>query len=493
MLVSALGYFKSLRMLFNSLLFLYYFLPFVLLGNILLPSRFRNKFLLIASLLFFAWGGVLYTFVFFGSILLNFAGGILIEKTKQKPPKKKIVFISIITLNLLILCIFKYGDFLIVNVNAMNNLFGLDPFPIQKILLPIGISFYTFHGLSYITDVYRGTTVPQRKLSDLSLYIAFFPQLIAGPIVRYKDISEQLTNRSFSFDHFNQGIYRFVIGLGKKVLIANVLAYLADGLFNSDPLNLGITEAWIGITAYTFQIYFDFSGYSDMAIGLARCFGFQFKENFNFPYLAESIKDFWRRWHISLSSWFKDYVYIPLGGNRNGKFKTYRNLLVVFFLTGLWHGASWNFVVWGFFHGFFIVLESTILEKVLSKLWKPFRIIYGFIIVLIGWVLFRANTLTHAIQYYKAMFGMNKTTTSFWDSIELQINLEQWIAFILAIAGSFGLLRFFNDFNKAPDIIGSPFTNTKNSIKVIFSICILFICTIYLASGTYNPFIYFRF
>jgi alginate O-acetyltransferase complex protein AlgI len=477
-------------MLFNSLLFLYYFLPFVLLGNIVLPVRFRNKFLLIASLIFFAWGGVSYTLIFIGSILLNFAGGILIEKGNSKPKKKKLIFSSIVALNLLTLCIFKYGSFFISNVNAANELFDLPALSVPQILLPIGISFYTFHGLSYITDVYRGTTAPQRKLADLSLYISFFPQLIAGPIVRYKDISGQLTNRTFSYDHFNQGIYRFIIGLGKKVLIANALASLADQFFNADPESLGVAEAWIGIIAYTFQIYFDFSGYSDMAIGLARCFGFQFKENFDFPYLAESIKDFWRRWHISLSSWFKDYVYIPLGGNRNGKWKTYRNLLIVFFLTGLWHGASWNFIVWGFFHGFFIVAESTMLERVLKRLWRPFRIMYGFSIVLIGWVLFRADTLTHAIQYYQAMLGMNDEGI-FRNLIGSQINTEQSIAFLLAIAGSFGLLNFFNDFNKLPDLAGS--SNAKDSVKVIFSICILIVSTMYLASGTYNPFIYFRF
>jgi alginate O-acetyltransferase complex protein AlgI len=480
-------------MLFSSLLFLFYFLPFVLLGNIILQPRFRNKFLLIASLIFFAWGGVSYTLIFIGSILLNFAGGIFIEKCNPRPKKKKIVFACTVALNLLILCIFKYGSFFITNVNVVNELFGLSVLTVPQILLPIGISFYTFHGLSYITDVYRGTTPPQRKLADLSLYISFFPQLIAGPIVRYKDISEQLTNRVFSTDYFNQGIYRFVIGLGKKVLIANTLAYLADGFFNADPKSLGIDEAWVGIIAYTFQIYFDFSGYSDMAIGLARCFGFQFKENFDFPYLAESIKDFWRRWHISLSSWFKDYVYIPLGGNRNGKFKTYRNLLIVFFLTGLWHGASWNFIVWGFFHGFFIVTESTFLEKILNKLWKPLRVCYGFFTVLIGWVLFRADSLTHAIQYYEAMFGMSEKIIPPSGSTEMQITYEQLIAFILAIAGSFGLLNFFNDFNKIPDQIRSPYAIIRDIVKVVFFACVLIVCTMYLASGTYNPFIYFRF
>ncbi|HSH67498.1 MAG TPA: MBOAT family O-acyltransferase [Bacteroidia bacterium] len=481
-------------MLFNSLLFLYYFLPLVLLGNILLQDRFRNKFLLVASLIFFAWGGVSYTFIFIGSILLNFAGGIFIDRTRSNAKRKKTVFVCIVSLNLLILGIFKYGGFVVENINWIYDNFGMNTLDVPRILLPIGISFYTFHGLSYITDVYRGTTLPQRKLSDLSLYMSFFPQLIAGPIVRYKDISKQLTERTFSYSNFNTGMYRFFIGLGKKVLVANTLAYLADTFFNSDPGNLGIFSAWLGIICYTFQIYFDFSAYSDMAIGLARCLGFTFKENFNFPYLAESIKDFWRRWHISLSSWFKDYVYIPLGGNRNGKFKTYRNLITVFFLTGLWHGASWNFIIWGFFHGFFIILESTVFGRVLNRLWKPFRVAYGFIVVLIGWVLFRADTLEIAIAYYKAMLGMNGKSESFFNEFITKLNMEQILCLVIAIAGSFGLLKRFNDFDQDPEkemVLGK--SSLLDPFKLIFSFCLLIICTVYLISGTYNPFIYFRF
>ena len=483
-------------MLFNSLLFLYYFLPFVLLGNIVLQPRFRNQFLLFASLLFFAWGGVSYTLIFIASILLNFAGGIFIDKTKSLPGRKKAVFIVVVALNLLLLCIFKYGTFFVENLNLLNSKMGFRLLKVPHILLPIGISFYTFHGLSYITDVYRGTTKPQRKLSDLSLYISFFPQLIAGPIIRYKDVADQLTNRAFTTYAFNEGMYRFVIGLGKKVLVANTLAYLADSFFNADSSDLACVDAWTGIIAYTFQIYFDFSGYSDMAIGLARCFGFVFKENFDFPYLAESIKDFWRRWHISLSSWFKDYVYIPLGGNRNGQFKTYRNLIIVFFLTGLWHGASWNFIIWGFFHGFFIILESTLIGNVLNKLGKPFRVLYAFVVVAIGWVLFRANSLHHALNYYKAMFGMNAKVPFSVNPWSFHINEEQWLAFSIAIAGSFGVFRWFIDFNFSERKLNETPASTsvfKGICKLAFSFCILVVCNMYLTSGTYNPFIYFRF
>lgn len=482
-------------MLFNSLLFLYYFLPFVLLGNILLNPRFRNQFLLIASLVFFAWGGVSYTILFIVSILLNFAGGIFIDKAKFNLRNKKIIFIGTVTFNLLLLCVFKYGSFFVENLNWINSKAGFSLLTVPKILLPVGISFYTFHGLSYITDVYRGTTAPQRKFTDLSLYISFFPQLIAGPIIRYKDVANQLTGRIFSWQGLNDGMYRFIIGLGKKVLVANTLAYLADIFFNADPQHMTIVDAWTGTLVYTFQIYFDFSAYSDMAIGLARCFGFVFKENFNFPYLAESIKDFWRRWHISLSSWFKDYVYIPLGGNRNGRFRTYRNLIIVFFLTGLWHGASWNFVVWGFFHGFFIITESIGSGKLLDRIWKPFRIAYTFIIVAIAWVLFRANTLSQAVDYLKAMLGLHGNALFTMDARILHMTSEQWIVMGIAASGSFGLFRLLTNLNvqesERQDSI--PANALSGSMKFGLSFCILVICTVYLTSGTYNPFIYFRF
>jgi len=429
------------------------------------------------------------------SILLNYFGGILISRQRDLSAQKKVVFACIVILNLALLCIFKYGTFIIENLNSLFVGFKIHKsLKVPKILLPIGISFYTFHGLSYITDVYRGTTQPQRKLTDLSLYISFFPQLIAGPIVRYKDVSDQLTIRFLSPTLFNNGMYRFIIGLGKKVFIANAMAQLADTYFNVNPNELEMTTAWIGIIAYTFQIYFDFSGYSDMAIGLAQCFGFRFKENFNFPYLAESIKDFWRRWHISLSSWFKDYVYIPLGGNKEGKFKTYRNLIIVFFLTGLWHGASWNFIIWGFFHGFFIVLESIWLGKLLEKLWKPLRVVYSFIVVMIGWVLFRVDKFQDAKSYYKVMFGITKTSPFSFSDLSAYISTEQSIALVIAIAGSFGLMKIFNEFDAQTPKQVSPLVRVSiDTVKLIFSIFIIVMCTMYLVAGTYNPFIYFRF
>ena len=481
-------------MLFSSLLFLFCFLPFVLLGNMLIQQRYRNRFLLIASLIFFAWGGVTFTFIFMGSVLINFFSGILISKYESNLKRKKIVFTFAVILNLLFLCIFKYTGFVVENANLLFHSFGLGQIPSIRILLPIGISFYTFHELSYIIDVYRGTTKAQRKLSDLGLYISFFPQLIAGPIVRYKDIAEQLTTREFSYSSFNNGMYRFFIGLGKKVLIANTLALIADHAFNKAPSEINTTMAWLGIISYTFQIYFDFSGYSDMAIGLAQLFGFRFKENFNFPYLAESIKDFWRRWHISLSTWFRDYLYIPLGGNREGKAKTYRNLIFVFFITGLWHGASWNFILWGFWHGTFIVIETLGFGIILEKLFRPLRIIYSYIIVLFAWVMFRADNITYAGQYYKVLFGMGKTTNNFFNTIGAELSREQSMALLIAIAGSFGLFNFIGKLG--------TYIKSKTSFSIVpgidiakfaFSICLLILCTIFMISGTYSPFIYFRF
>src|ERR1700739_802969 len=299
-------------MLFSSLIFLYAFLPFALLGNILIQPRFRNHFLLIVSLIFFAWGGASYAIIFIGSVLMNYLGGLIISKYQDNPKSKKIALVIIITLNIGVLCVFKYLGFLIENLNWVIDIFGKAPLNKPDISLPIGISFYTFHGISYIIDVYRGTTKAQHKLTDLGLYLSFFPQLIAGPIVRYKDVSDQLINRELSASSFNNGIYRFIIGLGKKVLIANTLAMLADSAFKIHPADMEVSMALLGIIAYTFQLYFDFSGYSDMAIGLALAFGFRFKENFNFPFIAQNMSDFWRRWHISLSTWILDYLYTPL-------------------------------------------------------------------------------------------------------------------------------------------------------------------------------------
>ena len=344
-------------MVFSSLIFLFLFLPVVLVCYYLSGNRFRNYILLGASLFFYAWGEPRYIYLMLFSIVINYFIGLKMD-ISSKSNKKLLLLISII-FNLSLLIIFKYADFL---------------FGIKGIRLPLGISFYTFQIMSYVIDVYRKDAEVQRNIFDLALYVSLFPQLVAGPIVRYQTVVEQISIREYSLDKFADGVNRFVLGLSKKVILANQLALVADGVFIKNVANLSIVESWIGIVCYTFQIYFDFSGYSDMAIGLGKMFGFDFLENFDYPYISQSVSEFWRRWHISLGSWFRDYVYIPLGGNRVSKFRLYMNVLVVWCLTGLWHGANWTFVVWGLYYGVFLILEKAFLEKALKKLPKILRL-----------------------------------------------------------------------------------------------------------------------
>ena len=484
-------------MLFSSLLFLYLFLPFVLLGYILIQKHFRNSFLLIASLLFFAWGGVSYTLILIGSILLNFFGGILISNNDLHPKRKRSILIIVVVINLSILCIFKYTGFFLENLNLLFDKIGTAEINKPKILLPIGISFYTFHGLSYIIDVYRGTTKAQKKLVDLGLYIAFFPQLIAGPIVRYKDISEQLAERNFSYLSFNKGIYRFLLGLGKKVLIANTLATVADTVFKMNIHEIGTTLSWIGIIFYSFQLYFDFSGYSDMAIGLALMFGFHFNENFNYPFLSESVKDFWRRWHISLSTWFNDYLFVPIATAQRdwGKFAVVFALLITFLISGFWHGAGWTFIIFGLVHGAFIILEFLWLGKLLKKIWYPLRTTYTILVVMAAWVLFRSHDVPFVLGYYRSMMGFGNVNLSFMETLENYLNKEQLIALFIAATGAFGLLNYFEKgwfllLNRYNNLV---LHNTMEAAKLFLGLAVLFLCTVYLISNSYNPFIYFHF
>ena len=402
-------------MVFSSLIFLWMFLPIVLGLYFLTKENYRNVLLLVASLFFYAWGEPVYVVIMLLSIGINCVCGLKIGVSDEKKRKKALVWGVVI--NLALLGVFKYSGFFMENVNAV---FGLDV-EVKKLPLPIGISFYTFQSISYLVDIYRRVCEPQRSLVKMGLFISFFPQLIAGPILKYYDIAAQIDNRKVSFVLFNQGAVRFLQGLAKKVIIANIMAKTADEIFGLGLNDISTPMAWIGIVAYTFQIYFDFSGYSDMAIGLGKMFGFHINENFNYPYISTSIKDFWRRWHISLSTWFKEYLYIPLGGNREGKFKTYRNLMIVFFMTGLWHGASWNFVVWGLFHGVFLVVERILqVEKFLR-----FRLIqtaYALLVVMVGWVFFRAENLSSALGYLNRMFVPYKTDV--YSRLKLNISLD---------------------------------------------------------------------
>lgn len=481
-------------MLFSSLLFLFLFLPLTLTGYYLIDRSFRNYWLLLASLVFFAWGGVSFTLILIISILLNFLFGLLVEKHLDSKNGYWWLFAGV-TVNLLILGVFKYANFIIHNLNDWSVIFSLPLIPQTKIILPIGISFYTFHSLSYLVDIYRKKTTAQRNIFDLSLYVCMFSQLIAGPIIRYSDVWQQLRWRTHTLSKFASGVERFLIGLGKKVLLANTFARVADELFSGNIPEFSALNAWMGIACYTFQIYYDFAGYSDMAIGLGRMFGFEFLENFNFPYIAKSVKEFWRRWHMSLSSFFRDYVYIPLGGNKVTVNRTYINLILVFFLTGFWHGASWSFVVWGLFHGFFMILERLGLSTLLDKTWKPLANLYTLLVVMFAWVLFRSETLTFALSYWKAMFHYN-TSESQISLFMSYLNREFILASIFAVLGAFGFFPWIKGFvirqvnnNRIVQLLTYPY----HLVSILFYVTILALCSLYLMAGTYNPFIYYRF
>lgn len=479
-------------MVFSSLVFLYVFLPIVLIGYYIIPGKFKNLFLSIASLTFFAWGGVSYSLILIFSLVLNYYMGKGIAFGKNK----KLFLVIGVTLNLIIIGIFKYAGLLTETVNSLLGIMSVSTLKVPQIILPIGISFYTFQAISYLIDIYRGEAQVQTRFINVVLYISLFPQLIAGPIVRYHDIALQLKNRTHCFEKFYNGVLRFALGLGKKVLIANNLAIIADYVFSITPDNLSFTSAWIGLFAYTFQIYFDFSGYSDMAIGLGRMLGFEFLENFDFPYISKSIREFWRRWHISLSNWFRDYLYISMGGNRINPYRTYFNLFFVFFVTGLWHGASWNFVVWGLVHGVLMVFERLGLDKQLKKIPAIFQNIYAFLFVILAWVLFRADTFSHAASFYQALFDFSDMSIKDVKLI-IKLNNETYFVFAIAVAGAFGVFKYLHAFLKniiqkwqmSVQFIGS----CKLFIECIFVLLIMLLSTTYLINNSYNPFIYFRF
>jgi len=384
-------------LVFSSPIFLFGFLPIALLIYYLAPRASKNIVLLLTSLLFYAWGEVFYIGVMLLSIISNYVVGKLIFNAQGASCNRitSLVYLTIgVIINIGLLISFKYANFITNNTNEILSLFSFSAIDLKPIHLPLGISFFSFQAISYIVDVYRKEVKAQNNIFNLALYISLFPQLIAGPIVRYHDVELQIIDRSHSIEIFSSGVQRFIIGMAKKMLIANPLGEVADNVFALPANDLTMPLAWIGILSYTLQIYFDFSGYSDMAIGIGRMFGFQFQENFNYPYIANSLREFWKRWHISLSTWFRDYVYIPLGGSRMSTLRVYINLLVVFLLTGLWHGASWNFVVWGMFHGFFLASEHMGFSKILNKIWQPIQHLYLVLVIIASWVFFRANTLT---------------------------------------------------------------------------------------------------
>lgn len=464
-------------MVFSSFSFIFVFLPIVLAIYYLVKDKYKNVCICIASLIFYAWGEPKNILLMLISVILNYFLAIWIGNTKGT--KKKVLLIIDIILNIMIIGFFKYANFLIDNINYIlhTNIGNVE------VALPIGISFYTFQILSYVIDVYRGNVKVQKNIIKLCTYISLFPQLIAGPIVRYEDIEKQLDDRKESFDKFIKGLKRFIYGLGKKVLLANNMALIADTIYETNPNN-GTIMLWLAAISYTLQIYFDFSGYSDMAIGLGKMFGFKFMENFNYPYIAKSVTDFWRRWHISLSTWFKDYVYIPLGGNRVSQLKLVRNILIVWGLTGLWHGANWNFIIWGFYYAILLIIEKLVLNKWLDKLPKVVKHIYSLLIIVIGWVIFRTEDLSQIFIIVKNMFIYNPSNI-------VEYVLESWNIKV-------GLLFIIPAIILSTPVISKKIKENlnKTSVYVLNNIivCIIFgLSIIQLLIQTYNPFIYFNF
>lgn len=466
-------------MVFSSTIFLCVYLPLVLLGYYICPKKGRNLFLLIVSLVFYAWGEPKYVFLMIFSILVNYIFGRLMDKHRENKKRLKLMLVLSVVIDIGLLSVFKYTDFIITNVNAI---FGAN-FDLLNIALPIGISFYTFQAMSYTIDVYRNDVRVQKNLIDFGMYITMFPQLIAGPIVRYADVQDQLAERSVTTADFSEGVMRFVVGLGKKVLLANQMGAVWSEIYALGG-DVSALMAWTGAIAYTFQIYFDFSGYSDMAIGLGRMFGFKFPENFRYPYQSVSITDFWRRWHITLSTWFKEYLYIPLGGNRRGLARQALNLLIVWSLTGFWHGAGWNFVMWGLYYFVILFIEKLFLLKALDKLPKFFRHVYALLLIIIGWVIFASDDVSVLLPYLGSMFGANGAI----GGMDVYTLLTKAVLLIICCIASTELPKKL--FLSAA---GAMNEKAAFTLKSVLMIALLALSMILLIGDSYNPFLYFRF
>ena len=464
-------------MVFSSLEFLFRFLPLILLLYFIAPRRLKNPILLAGSLFFYAWGEPVFVILMVLSSVINYFLAIAIDRYRDTQ-KSTVAIVASVVVSLGLLGFFKYADFFIDSVNAV---FGSN-IGILDLPLPIGISFYTFQVLSYTIDVYRDRVPVQRNLISLSMYIALFPQLIAGPIVRYQHVAQYIDNRTHSLEMFSEGVHRFVVGLAKKVLIANNIGLLWDSaIATSEP---SVMLAWLGIIAFSFQIYFDFSGYSDMAIGLGRMLGFRYAENFNYPYIAQSVTEFWRRWHISLGMWFRDYLYIPLGGNRGSRLMWVRNIFIVWFLTGLWHGASWNFVVWGLYFGVLLLLERLFVADLLTRIPRVFRHVYLLLLVVIGWTIFQLETPSEIYGYLRDMFALSDVDI---------VNAESWyllksnlVLLTLAAAGSIPVFKAL--YERA-----IPRLTTRTIAMPAYYATLLLVSSAYLVDSSFNPFLYFRF
>lgn len=463
-------------MLFTSISFLYYFLPIVIVAYFIVPKKLKNLILFIASMLFYFYGEPKYIILMIAEILIAYIGAILINKYKSKA-----LLITVVIIHVGLLTIFKYTDFFIENLNSIFNL----KLSLLRIALPIGISFYTFQIISYEIDVFKEKVSVQKNLLKLATYVSLFPQLIAGPIVRYETIDKELSSRKHSFENFAYGARRFTIGLAKKVLIANMLGELCNTFSSTNEKS--VLFYWMFGISYMLQVYFDFSAYSDMAIGLGRIFGFHFLENFNYPYISKSITEFWRRWHISLGSWFRDYVYIPLGGSRKGNKILIRNLLIVWALTGIWHGASWNFVIWGLMFGIILIIEKLFLSKYLERLPSIFKRLYVLIIVMISFIIFNASTMKEAFTNITGLFGANGE--SFVNSYTLYYLKNYLVIIIAAIIGATPVLKELIQKLRKNSVINKII----NIIEPIYMVVLILVVTSYLIDNSYNPFLYFRF
>ena len=466
-------------MVFSSITFLYIFLPIMLLTYFIVPKKLKNAVMILASLVFFAWGEIRYIFIMLLLAVMDFWCGKKMTKYYENKKKRKLYLYINIVVNLFILFFFKYADFFI---SSINSAIGIS-IPLLNIPLPIGVSFNTFQSISYVIDVYRGDVKCEKSFYNYLTYTTLFPQIIAGPIVRYETVDEELEDKKISLENFSNGMKRFIIGLGKKVLIANNVGALWNVIETGNYSELSILFSWIGIISFALQIYFDFSGYSDMAIGLAQIFGMKFDENFNYPYISKSITEFWRRWHITLSNWFKDYIYIPLGGNRKGLLKQIRNILVVWLLTGAWHGASWNFVLWGLYFGIILIIEKIFLLKILEKLPKIIRHLYSIILILISWTIFAFEDLSKIGNYIKAMF-----TNKIIYNQESLYYAKNYIFII--IVGIICSIPVWKNLKEKIDKKNSILLETITSLGYVM---IFVLCTVSLVTDSFNPFLYFRF
>ena len=463
-------------MVFSSITFLYFFLPAVLLIYYISPKKIKNIVLLLSGLFFYAWGEPVYVVIMIFSSFIDYAAGLIIDKYDDNQKKRTAALLVSLIINLGLLGVFKYSGF-------FAGIFGIE---IKQLPLPIGISFYTFQSMSYTIDMYMRKIKVQRSFLNFATYVSLFPQIVAGPIVRYEDVQNEIDSRKTNIFLLGEGAGIFVRGLSKKVLLANNIGLLWTEIKGMEYSELSAATAWIGILAFTFQIYYDFSGYSDMAVGLGKMLGFNFPENFDHPYISRSVSEFWRRWHITLGSWFKSYVYIPLGGNRCGKLKTLRNTLIVWGLTGFWHGASWNFIIWGLYFGGFIILEKIWLGKKLERLPSLLSIFYTFFIVVIGWVLFDTANLSSAGEFYKAMFGGNG---KLFDSIAFYELKNYALIFLLCIIGSGNFMKNLYDKLKRSFLMSKVLSNVMPLVQT----AMMLICTAFLVDASYNPFLYFRF